>query len=199
MLRAHVRRRAVLASAMLAALTAACSSGPTIRSEVDPTADFAAYRTFGFFAPFGLDREGYGTPVGNLVRTAVRAELTRRGLQYVDEGGDLQINAGGNVVDKQRVDTVPGTHGYYGYRHGRYGMWAGYDDVVVTDYQEGTLTIDAVDRARKQMVWSGIAVGRVTEATREQRDQIVPAVVAEIFATFPVPAPPTPARDGSAR
>jgi hypothetical protein len=172
-------------------LLASCSSGPTIRSEVDPTADFAAYSTFAFFTPFGLDRDGYGTPVANLVRTAARAELTRRGLQFVESGGDLLINAGGNVVEKQRVDTVPGAYGYYGYRHGRYGMWAGYDDVVVTDYEEGTLTIDAVDRARNQMVWSGIAVGRVTDETRAQRDTVVPAVVGEIFATFPV-QPPEP-------
>lgn len=169
----------------------ACASGPEIRSEVDPTADFGAYRTFSIFSPFGLDRDGYRTPFGNLVREAVEQQLVRRGLQPASDGGDLLINAGGNVVDKQRLDTVPASHGpgYYGYRYGRYGAWAGYDEVRVVDYREGTLTIDAIDRKRNQMVWSGTAVGRVTEQMRADREHVVPEVVAEIFATLPIPLP----------
>ncbi len=169
-----------------AALFPACASGPTIRSEVDPSADLASYRTFTFLEPFGLDRDGFRTPIGTMVRDAVQHELLRRGLQPVAEGGDLLVNAGGNIVDKQRVDTYP-TTGYYGYRHGYYGGWSGYPDVVVTNYREGSLTIDLVDRARKQMVWTATAVGKVRDVDQETRKQNITNVVAEIFTTHPVP------------
>ena len=174
---------------LLALCFAACSSGPTIRSDVDKTADFTKYRTFAFDEPFGLDKDGVRTPLGNTVRTAVAAELQRRGLRGVDSGADLVVNAGGMVSDKQRVDTIPG--GYYGYR--RYGGWSGYSEVVVTDYLEGTLTIDVIDQARKQMVWSSTAVDEVTEDERARRDELLPPIVRDMFASFPIAPPPTAA------
>lgn len=174
---------------LLLLLFAGCASGPTIRSEVDPKADFTVYRTFAFFQPFGLEQGGYGTPLSNLVRSAAQDQLTRRGLRLVDTDPDLWINAGGNVVDKQQVDTVAAPGAYYHYRSDRYTHWQGHSEILVTNYQEGTLTIDAIDRKRNQLTWSGTAVGRVTEKTRAQRDSVVPAVVGDIFATFPVPLP----------
>jgi hypothetical protein len=171
----------------VALLLSGCSSGPRIRTDVDPAADFGAYRTFGFHEPFGLDRDGYGTPVGTLVRAAVKDELQRRGLRPAERDPDLLINAGGMVADKQRVDTVPG--GYYGYRYGRYGGWPAYDEVIVTNYREGTLTIDVIDRERRQMVWSSTAVDAVTDSKRAQRDVLLPQVVGKMFAQFPIAAP----------
>jgi hypothetical protein len=172
---------ATLACALLA--LASCG-GPTIRSDVDKTADFTKYRTFAFHEPFGLDRDGVRTPAGNTVRAAVTAELQHRGLQAAEGTADLLVNVGGMLTDKQRVEAMPG--GYYGYRAGRYGGWPTYSEVVVTDYVEGTLTIDVVDPSRRQMVWSSTAIDEFTESDRQRRDEILPPLIRDMFTSFPI-------------
>jgi hypothetical protein len=52
------RARGVFGAAALAAL-AGCATGPDIRTDYNRTADFSAYRTFGFVARPGTDRQGY--------------------------------------------------------------------------------------------------------------------------------------------
>ena len=58
---------------------------------------------------------------------------------------------------------------------------------TVTQSTEGTVAIDIIDVKRNQLVWEGAAIGRVTEDTRENLQYVVPAVVNEIFAKYPVP------------
>jgi hypothetical protein len=55
----------------------------------------------------------------------------------------------------------------------------------VDTYSEGTLNIDVIDAARKQMIWEGVAVGRVTEKTMENLKPEIDQAVAAIFAKYP--------------
>ena len=50
-------RNFLLTAALLA--LAACASGPKIRADQDPSADFTRYRTYNFVAESGTDRAGY--------------------------------------------------------------------------------------------------------------------------------------------
>ncbi|RYZ74980.1 MAG: DUF4136 domain-containing protein, partial [Lysobacteraceae bacterium] len=43
-------------------LLAGCASAPRIDSAADPEADFGRYRSFGFYAPLALEKQGYATP-----------------------------------------------------------------------------------------------------------------------------------------
>jgi hypothetical protein len=79
--------------------------------------------------------------------------------------------------------------GYYGYRSGFYGGWGGYY-TNVDQYTEGTLNIDLVDAKHRQLVWEGVAVGRVTEKHRENREAAINTAVAEIFKKFPFRSTP---------
>ena len=56
-------------------LLAACSTGPTIRSERDASAVFPGYQTFGFFEDLGTDRAGYETLVTQALKAATRAAV----------------------------------------------------------------------------------------------------------------------------
>ncbi|MCP4047458.1 MAG: DUF4136 domain-containing protein, partial [Gammaproteobacteria bacterium] len=40
---------------LLVVLLSACSSGLTVRSEIDPGANFSQYRTYNFFDPMGIE------------------------------------------------------------------------------------------------------------------------------------------------
>ncbi len=99
------------------------------------------------------------------------------------------INFNVNVVDKSEIYSTPSTgmgYGYYGYRSGMYGGWAGYPPEIETrNYRQGTLGIDVVDAARKALVWQGIAEARVTKKMRENPGNTLDTIVTEILASFP--------------
>lgn len=180
-------RHLILAGTAALALGAcATTSGPTVRVDADPSANMASYGSYSFFEPFGTDRSGYSTPLGNAVKQAVRREMDARGLRYTESGGDLLVNAAVKSSEKTDVSTMPTMDPYFGYRGGRYNPWVGYStETVVRQYTEGTLTIDLVDRARKQLVWSGAAFGRITDKVRNDPQAAVDNAVREILARYP--------------
>ena len=189
----HLSRnlRALILAGTAALVLAACAttSGPKVRIDADPTANMASYGTYSFFEPFGTDRSGAATPLGNSVKQSIRNEMDRRGFRYLESGGDLLVNAAVKSSEKTDVSTTSVPDPYFGYRYGRYGRydpWVGYNqETVVRQYTEGTLTVDLVDRARKQLVWSGAAFGRVTDKVRNNPQAAVTSAVSEIFARYP--------------
>lgn len=85
----------------------------------------------------------------------------------------------------------PYAGGYYGYRRGFYGAWGGYgygygSSSHVSQYTEGTINVDLVDRVEKRMVWEGIAVGRVNETkSNDERRASIYTAIQTIFAGYP--------------
>ena len=65
----------VLACTLLAAATlglSACATGPTVRTDGDPTASFAQYRTWGFYKPVAMEQSGYSSWISERIRADVR-------------------------------------------------------------------------------------------------------------------------------
>ena len=183
------RIKAVSIAALVLLLAACASSGPRITSEVDPQADFGQDRTFGFYSPLALESGGYATPTSDRIKAATRAQMESRGYVYSAEQPDLWVNINGNLQERTDVSTVPSMDyaRYYGYRgRGMYAvpMWT--EETRVSQYTEGTLNIDVIDRAQNKMVWEGIAVGRVSKNVKpEERAARIDSAVADIFAKFP--------------
>jgi hypothetical protein len=173
-------------------LLAGCASGPKVRVNADPGADLSAYQTFGFIEPFGADRAGYSTIVSGQLKTAVRRELEARGYKFAADKPQLLVNCSAKLDAKLQVDSAPTAgvvmgRGYYGYRGGVYAAWPAYE-TRVDEYTEGTLNVDIVDGTQKRLIWEGIAVGRVSEKTRENLGPAIDSTVAEIFTKFPAKA-----------
>jgi hypothetical protein len=174
-----------------ALLLAACESGPTIRADGDPSVDFTAYKTFGFFDQLSTDKSKYATMLTGRLKDATRAELTKRGYTEAPEP-QLLVNFSTNVENRTEVQSTgtSASYGFYGYRAGMYGAWGGYpQDVYTTHYQQGTLAIDMVDSAKKQLVWQGIAQARLTKTMLDNPGAAIGSVVADIFERYPVKAP----------
>jgi hypothetical protein len=174
-----------------ALLLASCASGPAIETDYDHTVDFTKYRTYGFFNPMGIENPNYSSIYGSIFRDAIGKEMDSRGYVQSDNP-DLLINVSGRLQEKTKVTTTSDPYmagGYYGYRRGMYGAWGGYNygtTTHVSNYTEGTVNVDIVDRAAKRMVWEGVAVGRVKEdRTNEQRRQAIYAGIKEMFAAYP--------------
>lgn len=172
-------------------LSVACASKPTIETDYDHTVDFSQYKTYGFYNPMGIENPNYSSIYGSIFRDAIGREMESRGYRQSDTP-DLLINVSGRLQDKTRVTTTTDPFmggGYYGYRRGYYGAWGGYGygaQTHVSNYTEGTVNVDLVDRVQKRMVWEGVAVGRVKEkSTSEDVRANIYAGINEMFASYP--------------
>ena len=174
-----------------ALLIASCASKPTIETDYDRTVDFGQYKTYAFFNPMGIENPNYSSIYGSIFRDAISKEMESRGYTMSDNP-DLLINVSGRLQDKTKVTTTSDPYmsgGYYGYRRGAYGAWGGYGygtQTHVSQYTEGTVNVDMVDRGQKRMVWEGVAVGRVNEKrTNEETRTNIYAGIEEMFAGYP--------------
>lgn len=178
-----------LLAALLLGLLAACATGPRITTDSDPRVDFSAFRTFAFYSPLAIEREGYASLVSGQMKAAARAEMEARGYRYSEEDPDLWLNINAYMQQRTDVSSVPDVSYayYYSYRARGYvavPYWQ--DRTTVHRYTEGTMNVDLVDARRNALVWEGIAVGRVTRhKDPAARDAEIDATIRDIFAQFP--------------
>jgi hypothetical protein len=158
-----------------------------VRVEYDRDAPFSAYRTFAFAEPLGTDRaEGPGS-LSRFLIAATRRELESRGLHQDQASPDVRVNFNAQLAQKPRAPQVPlPPGGYYGYRHGVYSTWGTYPwGGADAPYAEGSLNIDVVDVARKQLVWEGVVVGVISDQALADPRPAVDAAVGAAFARYP--------------
>lgn len=185
MLRSMLTGSGCLAILGSAFLVGACASTPNTYSNVDATADFSKYRTFGYFAELATDRSGYESTETRLLKNAVNREMKARGFSDANQP-DLMINFYINTQEKIRSRQTPTAGGYYRYRGSYYGAWGGYE-TRIDQYTEGTLNIDVVDIGTGKLVWEGAIVGRITDDVLNNLAAVISKAVHEIYKTFPVP------------
>ncbi len=155
-----------------------------------PAANFAIYRTYNFASELGTDRAGYSTLLTSRFRTAVSREMEAHGYRLA-ENPDLLVNFFTSVRERTSVQSVPVVVGmdYYRYRNGLYVAWPLYgNDVNTVHYQVGTASIDVVDAARKQLVWEGVAEGRLSKRVQKDPGPAIDRAVKEIFERYPANA-----------
>ena len=107
------------------------------------------------------------------------------------EDPDLLIDFIASAQQKISGSSQPSASAAMHAGRGGYGTWAGYSMAVsttsVTQTTEGTVAIDVIDRDRRQLVWEAAATGRVKDETRENLQYVVPELVNELFAKYPLP------------
>lgn len=185
----HPSTRAT-ACALLAALCVSCATQRTadIRVNMAPDADLSSYSTFGFPEQTGTDRGGYSTLVTDYFKAAVKEQMEMRGYRYVDENPSLLVNFYANVRERTEVRSVPGAagYGYYGYRYGLYSAWPMYgQDVESVTYPIGTANVDVVDAQKRQLIWEGVAEGRLNDKDMDDPKAAISSAVTQMFTRFP--------------
>ena len=172
--------------ATVTALLAGCASKPKTFFNQYPAADFSTYHTFGFPRVLGTDdRENYTSLLSKYLIAATSRELEARGYKRSD-APDLLVDFALHTKEKIRTTSTPTTGAYYGGYRG-YGGWGGYAgyETQVTQYTEGTLSIALVDAKKNQLVWEGIAQGRIDDNARENLQSAVDQVVSLLFESYP--------------
>lgn len=176
---------------LLLALLSACSSGLTVRSDIDPTMDFSQYTTYNFFDPMGIE-SGYNSPIfGEHFRAAIGGEMSRRGYRVSDQP-DLLINVTIRGDDKIQMRSYTAPYmsgGYYSRPGGAYygsalgvGVSTGSRTTVTT---EASVFIDLVDFQQHRVVWQGVAVVDVTDKVAQQLRDAIFTAVNKVLAEYP--------------
>jgi hypothetical protein len=176
--------KTTLVKMLLAAVTVGlfCCSSIKVSSDYDQQADFSKYKTY------TLTNEAKDLRISDLDRRrlieALEAGLTAKGFSASPNGDilvDLKINT------EQKETTTATSNGPYGsaYRY-RWGSGFSTTDIDVERYIEGTLFIDFIDAAKKQLVWQGRGVKTLDPyATPQEKEQRIKSAVNTILAKYP--------------
>ncbi len=160
----------------------ACGPSVKVGYDYDRSANFSQYKTYTF------TNDALNYPINELNRqrvlAAIESELNAKGLSKSDNGDvlvDIKLTA-----ERQQTATATNTGPYgagYGYR---WGGGFSTTQINVETYIEGTLFIDLIDNAKKQLVWQGRGVKTLDkDATPEQRDQRIKEAVNLIMKQYP--------------
>ena len=159
-----------------------CSSFST-NFDYDPAADFQDLKTYSWL-------EG---PVPSRFELAhrraveiVNQVLAEHGYRKTTDNPDFGVAV--HFSTQQKVQVTDWGYGYAGgarYR-GRYGSYGAGRDIDVRQYTEGSLILDVVDSASKQLIWRGSATGTVSKSsTPEERTKRTREAVEALLAQFP--------------
>jgi hypothetical protein len=175
---------------LLAGVTACAGSPPRQESQVAPAANLAAYRTFGW-KPVGdaASQEPLRIVDAN-IRTAIRAELTRRGYVEAESNAEILL-----TYDSEAQAKLKSSPFRIGIGLGSFGSNVGGSVNVgtpsVQSINEGRLSIHVIDAAENREVWVGTVEKRIDKQPLDADG--VAALVALALQDFPVQAGSKPA------
>jgi hypothetical protein len=170
---------------MIALLTICNTAGPAtaqaVEVEVDSEADFSAAQTYAW-------RGGTQAPTvvtQRLIMQTIDEELQARGLELVDNEGDLYVTAFAVVDQKTRRRAVSlGVGVSRRTNRGSIsvgGSTGGGSRQIVT----GTLVIDIFDSASERLIWQAIAADTLKSDPQENSDRAL-AAISKSFEQFPL-------------
>ena len=184
------RRQSLMFSAavVMSALLAACSTTPSVKVQTAPSVDISQYGTFAFVSPLGTDRAGYASFLSQDLKAATRSGLEAKGYKYSESDPKMLVNFTVNVQVRTDVEAPMLAAGPWGFRAGLYGAWPGYAfPGSINQYQQGTLLLDLVDPARKQLIWEG-SDNTTSYDLSKWNDKQVQTAVGAIMAKIPAAA-----------
>ncbi len=166
-----------------------------VTTNYDKSIDFTKYKT----AEYHGWHEGSDKLLSPFdkkdIEEAFRAEFKKRGITFVESGGDMVVALYIHLQKKTQTTATtnhyPGYGGYYGGHYG-YGPGWGWGPTYSTttvntyDYLVGTLICDIYDQKNKQLIWEGTAVKTVDEDPNT-REKNIPIAVERLMRYYPVP------------
>lgn len=167
-----------------AVLLAACST-LKVTYDYDKQADFKKFNTYAF------TEEAMKLPLDDLNRgriiSAVEAELAVKGFSKSDNP-DVLIDMNVKAEKRQEATATTSGTGAYGGYYGRYGYGGGFSTTQISysEYVDGTLFINMIDKSTEKIVWQGRGTKTVDEdASPQKRETNINYAVKQIFTHYP--------------
>lgn len=162
---------------LLGVILVACSSVKVKGVKQAENFRVSKYNTFDFFQV-----EASGDAIGSdyasnldLLKKAITKQFLNKGISHASDNPDLKVNIG--ILVSEEIQTRetsfanPGDRMYY--MGQRTYSWQA-EEVVVGTYNQGSVTVDLVDRETGKLVWQGTA-----ESILPGNEKKVPSLIEE--------------------
>ena len=170
---------------LLLALSATACSSVRYNNDFDPALDFRTFSTYAWLEAADPSQANRGVDelTNRRMVAAIDNELAAKGYTKATSGQpDILVNYYVTTEKKINVDTYYTGWGYSGWYGGMYGG----TQTSVRQWTEGTLVIDFIDTAEKDLAWRGWAQGELQpNLTPEERTRRINKVVAGILKQYP--------------
>ena len=165
---------------LITLILSSCSS-IKVFSDYDRNIDFSNYETFAYFKP-EIDKVDISDLDKRRILKALDSEMNLKGLSK-SETPDLLI--GFTTKAKEQIYVNTGNNFGWGWGWG-FNPWfwgnGGYNSVSTST--EGTLYVNIIDAATKQLIWQGKGRGGINEFMKN-RDERISLFIHEIIENYP--------------
>ncbi|WP_158838169.1 DUF4136 domain-containing protein [Polaribacter sp. L3A8] len=154
-----------------------------VTTDYDNKVDFNQYKTFAFYKP-GIDKAEISDIDKKRILRAIESQLLAQGFSK-SENPDMLVSI--FTKSREKVNVQQNNNFGYGYGWGWNPWMMGNrnNNINVSQYTEGTLFIDFIDKQKKELVWQGIGTGALKLQNREKKEARINEFVKEIVSRFP--------------
>jgi len=165
------------------ALVLSSCSAIKVTTDYDTQADFSNLKTFAFYKP-GIDKADISDLDKKRILRAIETELLAQGFTK-SENPSMLVSF--FTKSRERVNVNQNYNVGYGWGFG-WNPWmmnGMNNNVNVSQFTEGTLFIDFIDKEKKELVWQGVGTGALKMDNREKKEERIKLFVKEIISRFP--------------
>ena len=151
-------------------------------ADYDSNVDFNKYKTFAFYKP-EIDKAKISDLDKKRILRAIETELLAKGFTKSNKPDML---VGIFTKSREKVNVNQNNNFGYGFGWGFNPYWGGINNnLSVSQYTEGTLFIDFIDKEKKELVWQGVGTGALKLNNRAKKEERIKLFVKEIISRFP--------------
>ncbi len=169
------------------ALLGGCTSTPNVSTDFNPAYDFSAKHSFALVrkASTGNGAAQSNDLLSNRIESAITTALAARGFKVVEPAqADMLVSF--FVTSQSKTDIRTYNDGFSYRRCWSISCNTMATTVDVRNYEEGTLFIDFIDPASRELQWRGLVSKRLSsKRTSAERDKLIRESVEAVLATFP--------------
>ncbi|WP_026775216.1 DUF4136 domain-containing protein [Polaribacter sp. Hel_I_88] len=166
------------------ALVLSSCSAIKVTTDYDTQVDFSRLKTFAFYKP-GIDKADISDLDKKRVLRAIERELLAQGFTKSENPAMLVSFF---TKSRERVNVNQNNMGFgwgWGWGWNPWMMNGMNNNINVSQFTEGTLFIDFIDKEKKELVWQGIGTGALKIENREKKEERINLFVKEIISRFP--------------
>jgi Domain of unknown function (DUF4136) len=161
-------------------LVVSCAS-VHVNADYDKTVNFAQYKTYAYHKA-GIDKVEISDLDKKRILRSVDEVLLAKGFMK-SETPDLLVNIFTKEREEVNVNQFNNNWGY-GWGFGWNPFWGMGMNTSVTTQAQGTLYIDLIDAAKKEMIWQGQGDGYLTQNVNK-KDERIKEFVTKILEQYP--------------
>ncbi len=133
-----------------------------VETDFNESVDFGAFKTYSWRQARSSKKQDLAANsiADNRIRTAITAQLLKKGFTEAESGGDVLVTFRVTSKDKRETERMP-----------KMGRRGGYGSSTRTSrvYTQGTLLIDVLDGKSKELIWRATCKDSVNDVTKFEK------------------------------